>query len=96
MDGGDKPLAPPDGGGDKDAGLGKGSRPPKSPSAPREGVKGPRHGDRGHGNNRDHDDEDNPGKGKGGHGAEPGHDDDGKDDDEKGKGHAEDPLDDLR
>ncbi len=41
---------------------------------------------RGHGNNADHDDEDNPGQGGGNHGAEPGYDDDGYDDDEMGGG----------
>lgn len=41
------------------------------------------HRDRGHGNNADHDDEENPGRGRGGHGADPSHDDDGIDDDER-------------
>ena len=45
-----------------------------------------RHNNRGHGNNADHDDEDNPGQGGGNHGAEPGYDDDGYDDDEMGGG----------
>lgn len=38
---------------------------------------------KGHGNNTDHDDEDNPGQGNGVHGATPGYNDDGFDDDEK-------------
>ena len=52
------------------------------------GSRGGPRGNRGHGNNADHDDEDNPGKGGGGHGADEGYDDDGTDDDEMKGRHA--------